>query len=91
LAKILSPATLVCRRQILRIWIFCPCDEGLSAELILRPVSPRASTLSVEVCLQPVMKSMGQVNLFQSIVYAYGMSVLGAKGLPLAIVVVHES
>jgi hypothetical protein len=42
--------------------------EGLSAELILRPVSPRASTLSVEVCMQPVVKSMGQVNLFQSIV-----------------------
>jgi hypothetical protein len=54
----LSPATLVCRRQMLRIWIYCPYDVR----------HPRASTLSAEVCMQPVERSLMQVNLSLNIV-----------------------
>jgi len=41
---------------MLRIWIYCPYDEGLNTELILRSVSSKASTLSAEVYMQPGVK-----------------------------------
>lgn len=66
----LSPATLVCRRQMLRIWIYCPYDVR----------HPRASTLSAEVCMQPVERSLMQVNLSLNIVMQIVWWCWGAYG-----------